>query len=59
MTVIYIRKAKARGYLRIGVSAEEKSEFTVSESDYRDADSPSVGDILTRDALSLLKNESR
>lgn len=56
MTVIYIRKAKARGYLRIGVSAEEKSEFTVSESDYRDADSPSVGDILTRDALSLLKN---
>lgn len=56
MTVIYIREAKARGYLRIGLSDEEKIEYTVSEADYRDADSPAVGDYLTRDALSLLKN---
>lgn len=56
MTVIYIREAKARGYLRIGLSDEEKIEYTVSEADYRDADSPAVGNYLTRDALSLLKN---
>ena len=45
MKVIYIRDSQSSGYLRIGFfDGEEKVEYTVSESDYRDLGSLLVGD---------------
>jgi SOS response regulatory protein OraA/RecX len=55
LTVIYIREAKSKGYLRVGVrSGDEKLDFCVSESEYREAGSPTVSEELTRDAFDLL-----
>ena len=54
MKVIYIRDSRSRGYLRIGISdGSEKSEYTVSESEYRDLSSPLIGDEISD--LSFLK----
>ena len=45
MKVIYIRDSRSRGYLRLGLSdGEEKIEYTVSESEYRELGSPLIGD---------------
>ncbi len=56
MTVIYIREAGTKGYIRVGVENDgKKYDFTVSESEYREAGSPLTHDILTRDASSLLQ----
>ena len=45
MRVIYIRDSKSRGYLRIGLSdGEKKSEYTVSESEYKELGSFMAGD---------------
>ena len=47
MRVIYIREAKSKGYIRLGLSdAEDKYDFTVSESEYRD-----IGNLLTGDEV--------
>ena len=55
MQVIYIRPARSKGYVRIGISDEEsKYDFTVSEADYRLGDSPLVSDNLTRDSFLIL-----
>ena len=55
MTVIYIRAARTRGYLRIGVSDGEKEHsFTVSESEYKAAGSPLSRDNLTRESYNTL-----
>ena len=55
LTVIYIRMAKSKGYLRVGVaSGDEKQDFCVSEAEYREAGSPTVSEELTRDAFNLL-----
>ena len=56
MTVIYIRDAGTKGYIRVGVEeAGKKHDFTVTESEYREAGSPLSRDILTRDEFSVLQ----
>lgn len=56
MTVIYIRPGGSKGYLRVGVEEDgEKYDFTVSESEYREAGSPLTRDNLTRDAFDILQ----
>lgn len=56
MTVIYIREAGTKGYIRVGVEFDgKKYDFTVSESEYREAGSPLTRDILTRDVFSALQ----
>ncbi len=56
MTVIYIKEAGAKGYLRVGIAQEgEKYSFTVSESEYREAGSPLTRDNLTREAFNILQ----
>lgn len=48
MKVIYIRNSRSRGYLRIGISdGENKFEYTVSESEYRELGSLLSGDEVT------------
>lgn len=55
MTVSYVKSAKAKGYLRIGINTSfGKSEFTVSEKDFRAAGGFAVGDNLTRDTFEFL-----
>ena len=55
MKVIFIREARSRGYIRVGISdGEEKYDLTVSESDYREAGSPLCKDDVDRDTLLLL-----
>ena len=57
MKVVFIRAARSKGYIRVGISdGEEKCDLTVSEADYRDAGSPLSGDTLDPDTISLLKN---
>ena len=57
MTVIFIKEARSKGYLRLGIKDDgEKYDFTVSESEYREAGSPLVRDNLTRDAFDILCN---
>ena len=57
MQVIYIRPARSKGYIRVGISdAEGKYDFTISEADYRLGDSPLVGDNLTRDSFLILRH---
>lgn len=57
MKVIFIREARSRGYIRIGISDEEqKHDLTVSESDYREAGSPLSMDEVDADTLYLLKD---
>lgn len=55
MKISYIRPAKDKGYLRLGVSdgENESREYTLSESEYHSLGEPFVGDNLTRDTLSL------
>lgn len=53
--LIYIRTAKSRGYIRLGIqSGEEKLDLTVSEEDYRTAGSPLTGDDVDSDTLDSL-----
>ncbi|MBO5879422.1 MAG: RecX family transcriptional regulator [Clostridia bacterium] len=55
MKVIYIRDSKSRGYLRIGVATgEEKTEYTLSEKEYRGELSLLVGDEVSEEQLLLL-----
>ena len=55
VTVIYVRPGNTKGYIRVGVkSDEEKHDFSVSESEYRDAGSPMSGDDLTQDSFEEL-----
>ena len=55
MTVIYIKDAKSKGFLRIGIDVGEKRyDFTVSESEYRAAGSPLTRDTLTGDVFDML-----
>ena len=55
MKVIFIREARSRGYIRIGISdGQEKYDLTVSESDYREVGSPLCKDEVDADMLSLL-----
>lgn len=56
MTVIYIKEAGTKGYLRVGIAEDaEKYSFTVSESEYREAGSPLTRDNLTREAFDILQ----
>jgi SOS response regulatory protein OraA/RecX len=54
MTVIYIRAAKSKGYLRIGVESDKKYDFTVSETEYSSLGAPLIGDNLTRESFNGL-----
>ncbi len=55
MKVIFIREARSRGYIRIGISnGEEKHDLTVLESDYREAGSPLCKDEVDVETLLLL-----
>jgi SOS response regulatory protein OraA/RecX len=55
VTVIFIKDARSKGYLRLGVDAGgEKCDFTVSDREYREAGSPLVRDNLTRDSFDIL-----
>ena len=51
MTVIYIRPARSKGYLRVGVESDKTYDFTVSEAEYSACGSPLTGDKLTRDSF--------
>ena len=56
MTVVFIKRAKSKGYIRIGVeSGAEKFDFTVSESEYCEAGSPTLRENLTRDTFGALR----
>ena len=55
MTVIYIKDAKSKGYLRIGIDADgKKYDLTVSEAEYRTAGSPLTRDDLERECFDAL-----
>ena len=55
MKVIFVRAARSKGYIRIGISdGEEKYDLTVLESDYREAGSPVCKDGVDADTLTLL-----
>lgn len=55
-TVIYIKEANTKGYIRVGVELDGvKHHFTVTEAEYREAGSPLTRDILTRDTFSALQ----
>lgn len=55
MTVSYVKCAKTKGYLRIGITTDSGNrEFTVSEKDCNKAGGVSVGDNLTRDTFEFL-----
>ena len=55
MKIIYIRAAKSRGYIRIGIQvSEEKRDLTVSEDDYRAVGSPLISDFVSDEMLSVL-----
>ena len=55
LTVVFIKRAKSKGYLRVGiVSDSEKFDFTVSDIEYCEAGSPMQSDNLTRDTFNTL-----
>jgi SOS response regulatory protein OraA/RecX len=55
VTVIFIKDAKSKGYLRIGIDdGEKKYSLTVSEAEYREAGSPLTRDALDRETLGML-----
>ena len=56
MKVVFIRAAKAKGYLKVRVSSDtEDTDFVVSDREYADAGAPRANDNLTREAFSALK----
>ncbi len=59
MKVIYIRDSKSRGYIRVGLSdGEDKKEYTLSNSDWKELGSPLVGDEI-EDISPLLSADAR
>ena len=57
MTVIFIKDARSKGFLRIGIESDgEKHDFTVSEAEYRAAGSPLVRDDLSQDSFDMLSH---
>ena len=54
MTVIYIKQSSAKGYLRVGVSADKEYSFTVSEREYTELGAVLVGDALSEEAFATL-----
>ena len=56
MTVIYIKEAASKGYLKIGVrEGEKKQSFVVSQKQYETIGSPEIRENLTRDTVSELE----
>ena len=56
MTVIYIKEAASKGYLKIGVRAgEQKHSFVISQKQYELIGSPEIKENLTRDTISELE----
>ncbi len=56
MKIAYVRPSREKGYITVGICDEgEKRSLTVSEADYREADSPRLGDPLRPDILSRLE----
>ena len=55
MTLAYVKAAKAKGYLKIGIEdLGKRYDFVVSEKDFLTAGGPSVGDNLTRNTFEHL-----
>lgn len=55
MKVIYVRCAKERGYINIGVAAEEKrQDLTLTEREYADAGAPKEAEALSDETYNLL-----
>ena len=55
MRIIYVRAAKSRGYIRIGVdTGEEQLSLVCSEADYLSAGSPLTRDEIDGDTLEVL-----
>lgn len=55
MTVVFIKEAKSKGYLRLLIESDgEKTALTVSEAEYQEAGSPAVRENLTRDSYEIL-----
>lgn len=56
MNIIYVRVARARGYIRVGIEDGETAyDLTVSEMEYAEAGFPSVNSEPTRDAFDILR----
>ncbi len=57
LTVIYIKEAASKGYLKIGVSdGEEKRYFVISTKEYEEIGTPNLREDLTRDTISQLEH---
>ena len=56
VTVIFIKEARSKGFLRIGIESDgKKYDFTVSEAEYSAAGSPLVRDKLFQDSFEILE----
>lgn len=60
VTVIFIKEARSKGFLRIGIESDgNKCDFTVSEAEYSAAGAPLVGDNLSRDDFDILERADK
>ena len=57
LKLIYVRAARSRGYLTLGISdgGENKTAFTVSEEDYSSLGTPLVGTLFDGGAMEVIR----